>query len=67
MAAKTMAYIRYNPKAWFFKWEICKDFEVRTGQYGDVECETVIVSRHTSYNRACKLYQILHGMAIKHV
>lgn len=65
MEARVSAYIRYNPKAWFFKWEVCKDFKVRTGQFGDLECETVVASRHLSYDKACKLYALIQYMAIK--
>lgn len=65
MEARVSAYIRYNPKAWVFKWEVCADFKARTGQFGDLECETVVASRHLSYDRACKLYALMRYMAIK--
>lgn len=67
MEARVSTYIRYNLKAFLYKWEVCTDFKVRTGPYGDLECETVVASRHLSYDKACKLYALIHYMAIKNV
>lgn len=61
-----MRYIRFNQKAWFFKWELCEEFKQRSGKYGDVETETVVIKRFHTKVDALEYSEWIESFPIKH-